>query len=87
MSRETVAGLGAMLMMAAWVTGAGVWIYTTYSLYVSGDTGLALVALVFPPADLILAFVVSPTVGLIGVLSIVALLISGAMTAGNGPIR
>jgi hypothetical protein len=71
--RDTV---GAALAILGWILGGIVWLATTVLLWLSGDTGLALLAFFFPPAD-VLSFVVAPALGVAAVAA-VALVMCGA---------
>ena len=44
----------------------GIWIFTTYLFFATGQTFLAMVSLLVPPADLVLPFLISPQFGFIG---------------------
>jgi hypothetical protein len=72
--RDTV---GAALAILGWILGGIVWLATTVLLWLSGDTGLALLAFFFPPADVVLSFVVAPALGVAAVAA-VALVMCGA---------
>ena len=62
--RHTIAalllGLGMIGMFAIWIT-------TTVLLFGSGQMLLGLISLVVPPADLVLPFLISPTLGFAGI--------------------
>lgn len=47
--------------------GVGVWLLTTLSFFTSGNLIVALLAFFVPPLDIVLMFVVSPTLGFIGI--------------------
>jgi membrane-bound ClpP family serine protease len=73
--------MGKALMGLAMAAGICVYLLTLSALFAAGETGMAALALFVPPADLILAFLVSPTLGVLGVLS-VCMFFVGAMVAG-----
>jgi hypothetical protein len=52
-------GIGMLGMFA-------VWIYTTVVFFASGQTLLALISLVVPPADIVLPFLITPMLGFAG---------------------
>jgi hypothetical protein len=71
--------MGKALMGLAMAVGGGVYLLTVYLLFAAGETGMAALALFLPPADLILAFVVSPLLGVIAIASIVVFFVGGAI--------
>jgi hypothetical protein len=72
--------LAALLVPAAWLAAGAVWLVTTVSLWTSGETFLSLLAF-FPPADILLAFMVNTTLGLVGLGAIGAYFVAGALSA------
>lgn len=76
--------LGGLLMVVGGLVGLGVYILTAYGLYVSGLAGLMLLGIFVPPADLVLSFIVSPGLGLLG-LGAVAAFFVGGMAREAGP--
>ena len=54
-------GLGLIAMFA-------IWIYTTVVFFATGQTFLAIISLVIPPADIVLPFLISPALGVAGIL-------------------
>lgn len=52
-------GIGMLGMLA-------VWVFTTVMFFASGETLLGVISLVVPPADIILPFLISPMLGLVG---------------------
>ena len=52
-------GIGMVGMLA-------IWLFTTYVFFATGQTFLAMVSLLIPPADLVLPFLISPQLGFIG---------------------
>lgn len=59
--------MGAVLMGVGVVAMIGVWIYTTVIFFATGETFFGLLSLLVPPADLVLPFLISVPVGLIGI--------------------
>lgn len=58
--------LGGTMIAIGFVAMFGIWIFTTYLFFASGQTFLAMVSLLVPPADLVLPFLISPQLGFIG---------------------
>lgn len=59
--------LGGLLMGVGMITMFVIWIYTTVLFIGSGQMLLGLISLVVPPADLVLPFLISPMLGIIGI--------------------
>lgn len=59
--------IGAVLMGVGFVVMFGVWIYTTVVFFATGETLFGLLSLLVPPADLVLPFLISVPLGLIGI--------------------
>lgn len=56
-----------------------VWMVTAYLFFASGETVLALIALLVPPADLVLPFLISPVLGAVGIGGTVVAFIGAAV--------
>lgn len=56
-----------------------VWMVTTYLFFATGETVLALIALLIPPADLVLPFLISPALGAAGIGGTVVAFIGAAV--------
>lgn len=72
-----VISMGKFLMFAGVVAGGIVWLYTSFVFFATGQTLLGLISLLIPPADLVLPFLISVPLGLIG-LGCTALMFIGA---------
>lgn len=59
--------LGVLMIAVGFVAMFGVWVFTTYYFFATGETFFALLSLFVPPADLVLPFLVSPQLGFIGI--------------------
>lgn len=59
--------LSVILLGAGMLGMLAIWIITSVTFFSSGQTVLGLIALVVPPADLVLPFVISPLLGLLGI--------------------
>ncbi len=70
--------IGGLLAVIVFVGGGAVWLLTTIGLWLMGETGLALLAFFFPPADLILSFMVSPILGVAAVITALIAIIAGS---------
>lgn len=56
------------LMVALGMMGMFViWIYTSVVFFASGETVLGLISLLVPPADIVLPFLISPSLGFAGI--------------------
>lgn len=75
--------MGSLLLGIGWLGGGAVWLFTAFYFFSQGDTGLGLVALLFPPADLILPFLISPLLGVIGLGCAVLIFAGSVMKARN----
>ena len=58
---------GGLLMAVGMITMTVIWIYTTVLFFGSGQMLLGLISLVVPPADLVLPFLISPMLGIMGI--------------------
>lgn len=67
---------GNIFVGVGFLGSAAVWLLTTLHFFSTGQTLLGLIALVIPPADLVLPFLVSPIWGFAG-LGAVAVLFTG----------
>jgi hypothetical protein len=63
--------MGSLLIGIGSIAGIGVWLLTCLTFFSNGDTFLGLIALLVPPADLVLPFLISPQLGLLGLGSVV----------------
>lgn len=70
--------MGGLLAVIVFVGGGAVWLLTTIGLWLMGETGFALLAFFVPPADLILSFMVSPILGVVGVIAALIAIIAGS---------
>jgi hypothetical protein len=59
--------IGAVLMGVGFLAMFAVWIYTTVIFFATGETLFGLLSLFVPPADLVLPFLISVPLGLIGI--------------------
>ena len=59
-------GIGGLLMGLGVIAMFAIWIYTTVVFFGTGQTLLAVISLVIPPADIVLPFLISPMLGFIG---------------------
>jgi len=78
-----LAGFGTVIMFLGGIASVGVWLFTTFAFLSSGQLILAIVAFFIPPADLILAFFVSTTLGFIGIGSLAVALAGAALASLN----
>jgi hypothetical protein len=69
--------MGAFIFGIGFIGGGIIWLYTTYVFFATGQTGLALISLIVPPAGLVLPFLISLQLGIAGLVSI-AVMIGGA---------
>jgi hypothetical protein len=58
--------MGGVLMGVGIIGLSGIWLYTTYVFFATGQTVLALISLLIPPSGVVLPFLISPTLGFIG---------------------
>lgn len=58
--------LGGLFLIVGMLGMFAVWIAATYVFFASGQMLLGLISLVVPPADIVLPFLISPTLGLAG---------------------
>lgn len=61
------AALGVVLIAIGFIAMFGIWLFTTYLFFATGQTFLALLSLFVPPADLVLPFLISWQLGAIGI--------------------
>lgn len=78
-----MAGLGMFIAGIGYVAGGAIWLYTAFWFFADGQTLLGVIALVIPPADLVLPFLISPTLGLLA-LGTVALMFIGSAIGSAG---
>ena len=71
--------LGKILVGIAIVAATGVWLITCFAYMARGEAGMAALAFFAPPLDLVLAFFISTTLGVIGVASLLVFWIGAAM--------
>ena len=69
--------MGGFIFGVGFLGGSVVWLYTTYVFFATGQTVLALISLIVPPAGLVLPFLISVPWGVAGVASL-AVMITGA---------
>jgi len=74
--------LGNILFVIGSIAGAGIWLLTAGIFFSRGDVLLGLLALLVPPADLILPFFISLTFGLF-TLGTGAVVLLGMWMRGN----
>lgn len=60
-------GIGALMIAVGFIAMVGIWLFTSYYFFATGQTLLALLALLVPPADLVLPFLISWQLGAIGI--------------------
>jgi len=70
--------MGTVLMGAGFIGLSGIWLYTTYVFFATGQIVLALISLLVPPSGVVLPFLVSPVLGFAG-LGLGALMLLGAV--------
>ena len=70
-------GVGWVLVTVGSLASLGVWIATTAHFFRNDNGFLGLVSLFVPPAELVLAWVVSSQFGLMSVVSILCLMFGG----------
>lgn len=63
--------LGGVLLFGGVIAMLAVWLFTTYVFFATDQMFLAMVSLLIPPADIVLPFLISPTLGFIGLGSLV----------------
>lgn len=59
--------ISVVLIAIGFISMFGVWLFTTFVFFATGQTGLALISLVIPPSDLVLPFLISWQLGAIGI--------------------
>lgn len=74
-----MAALGNLLRIIGVFAGGAVWLFTTFAFFAQGNILMSLLAFFVPPLDLILAFFVSPTLGVVGIASVIVVFIGSAM--------
>ena len=62
--------MGSILIGVGFIGSLYVWVGTCFYFFNNGDTVLGLIALLIPPADLVLPFLISPQFGLLGLVSV-----------------
>ena len=63
--------IGGLMVAVGMIVMFGIWIYTTVVFFSVGDTGLGVISLVVPPAAIVLPFLISPMLGIIGIVATV----------------
>lgn len=71
--------LGGLLIAVGIIAGGVIWLYTAYYFFATGQTGLGLIALLIPPADLVLPFLISPALGIASIASVGVLFVGSAI--------
>jgi hypothetical protein len=71
--------VGGLLLAVGVVGGLTTWALTTIGLFAGGHGGLALVAMFVPPADLLLAWIVAPLLGVAGLAACVVFLVGAVL--------
>jgi len=61
------AALGVIMIVVGMVAMFGIWIFTTYYFFATGEILFGLLSLFVPPADLVLPFLISPQLGFLGI--------------------
>lgn len=72
--------MGMFLMILGVIIGGIVWIWTTVVFFATGNTALALISLLIPPADIVLPFLISVPLGLVGIGATALMFIGAAMS-------
>lgn len=72
-------GIGALLFGLGIIVMLGIWLYTTYVFFATGQTLLAIISLVIPPADIVLPFLISPALGLLGLAGMAVAFVGAAL--------
>jgi len=55
------------MVAVGFIAMLGIWLFTSYWFFATGQTFLGLLALLVPPADLVLPFLISWQLGAIGI--------------------
>ncbi len=63
--------IGGLMVAVGMIVMFGIWIYTTVVFFSVGNTGLGVISLVVPPAAIVLPFLISPMLGIIGIVATV----------------
>lgn len=71
--------VGRGLMGVGFIVGAVVWIMTSVLLFADGKTLLGVLALLVPPADLVLPWLISPALGIASLAALAVLLLGGVL--------
>jgi hypothetical protein len=71
--------MGSILLGVGFIGSLYVWVGTCFYFFNNGDTVLGLIALMVPPADLVLPFFISPQFGFLGLVSVALCLIGLAI--------
>lgn len=74
--RNVISGL---LLAIGMIGMFAIWLFTTYVFFATGQTFLAMVSLLIPPADLVLPFLNSPQLGFIGLGSTLVAFVGSAL--------
>ena len=72
--------MGAVIMWLGVLAMFAVWLFTTYVFFATGEIVLALISLLIPPADLVLPFLISPTLGFIELGSVAVAFVGSALS-------
>lgn len=75
--------IGKSLMAIAILAATAVWILTSLAYLARGQVGMAALAFFAPPVDLVLAFFISTTLGVIGLASVAVFWVGAAMAAAR----
>ena len=77
--------LGTLMVAVGVIVGGYVWIYSTAYFFSNGNGFLGLVSLFAPPAAAVLPWVISPTLGLIGLASTACFMLGIALRGYGTP--
>lgn len=66
-------------MVIGALAGGVVWVYSSFWFFATGQTVLGLIALLVPPADLVLPFLISPAWGIAAIGSLVVMFAGAAL--------
>lgn len=80
--KSVLKSIGGLFLGVGFVVGGITWVATTATFFSDGNNFLGLVSLLVPPSEVVLPWVVSPTLGFASLMS-TGCLIVGAVCLGN----
>lgn len=72
--------MGSLLVMLGVVLGGLNYLVTAGYFFSNGETGLGLIQLLVPPAELVLPWVASPTLGVVSLVSLLMMVVGSAIS-------